>query len=1188
MPGRAKERVSTTTTRQHRLVRRPWLAVALATVLVAPGALAPAGAAAHGVVPAAITAHGLEDSGPSQEPEEPTGPAEEALSSIHYRHAEEHADDVIAFEPGEAVRVPFTPRSDDDWDVDGRAPRALPTGSATGQEMQAAEQGSVWSAGVPEDVAAPAHFAGDASVAPPGSRTASPTSIIDQATDEAVEAAPVGPSGLRREIFGFLPYWEVADSSTVLDWRTLSTLAYFSVGCTSSGSLMKRNLDGSNTTGWAGWTSSKMTSIINAAHQHHSRVVLTVSCFAWSTAGANTQAALLGSGAARSSLARQIAAAVRDRGADGANLDFEPIVAGYSDEFVKLVRSVRAELNAVAPGYQLTFDTMGSIGNQPIAEATAPGGADAVFVMGYDYRTASASVAGSISPLTGPVYDLTDTVKAYTAKIAPSKVILGVPYYGRAWSTPSNAPHARNISGTEYGGVAEPVYAQAVDLVAAYGRRYDAVEQSPWTAYRKETCTAKYGCVTSWRELYYDDAASLKLRYDLVNRSNLRGAGIWALGYDGARPELRSALADKFIADKTAPVTGVVTLAAEQRDEGFRVAWTSFDESPITGYDVQASVDGGPFSAWLTGTAQTSSTFLGTNGRTYAFRVRARDVHGNVSPWRSIPLDGIGTPGSISVGGFATITTDGLRMRTAPTKTAAIMTTLAEGDALQVIAGPVGADGYSWYQVAGPVEQWTPVDSMQVGGWVAASGNGVVNAVARRPVFATRIDAGITSLKLADGGARVLTPNGDGVADTLSLDWTNRRALDRLTLRVHRVDGSLAGTVALGAGKLDAGPQAYRWDGRLDGTLVPPGAYVIQLQGVAGATSYSAPSASPVNGAQISRFGVTVGATAPTSVVSFRSNPVSPTRAGTVTYQLQFGGAVKWLSVGDIGRSGTAQGCRIGTPTPSGATWTIVVSGCSEGTLGLSVKAKTVVDAVSNWGPATQVKAPTLVIDRTAPASGAPKATLRTGPSLASVTAGTGILTNLAWTGSDTGGAGISSYDVALSRDGGPFRLVAAGLAASSLAVGLPSGHSYRYEVRARDRAGNRGPWVAGATLRPLLVQETNLGLTYRGAWQLGESSHYSGLGERFATTAGASVKLSFVGRGIAFVTTRGPDRGAVKVYLDGEYIGTADTRSPTMIFRAVAFSRTWAVSGFHTLKLVVVGTPGRPRVDLDALEILR
>ena len=91
-----------------------------------------------------------------------------------------------------------------------------------------------------------------------------------------------------------------------------------------------------------------MTSVINAAHASGTRVVLTVQSFAWSSTGVARQKALLGSSANRANLARQIAAAVRDRGADGVNLDFEPIVSTYANEFTALVRTVRAELNKVS------------------------------------------------------------------------------------------------------------------------------------------------------------------------------------------------------------------------------------------------------------------------------------------------------------------------------------------------------------------------------------------------------------------------------------------------------------------------------------------------------------------------------------------------------------------------------------------------------------------------------------------------------------------------------------------------------------------------------------------------------------------------------------------------------------------------------------------------------------------------
>ncbi len=375
-------------------------------------------------------------------------------------------------------------------------------------------------------------------------------------------AAAVDSGALRREVFGFLPYWELTDSSTRLDWDKISTVAYFGVGADSKGNLIKKNSDGATTVGWSGWTSAKMTSVIDAAHTSHARVVLTVQSFAWTSTGLKRQKALLGSATARANLARQIAGAIRDRGADGVNLDFEPIASGYADEFTALVRRVRTSLAAVAPGYQLTFDTTGWIGNYPIEDATKSGGADAIFIMGYDYRSSGSSPVGSIAPIGGPTYDVRDTIKSYLDRVPASKLILGVPYYGRAWSTASDNLHSRNISGTKYGTSVSSVYANARAIAADNGKHYDATEGTAWTAYKKETCTKTYGCVTSWRQLYFDDARALEAKYDLVNGYGLRGIGIWALGYDGTRPELYQAIEDKFITDTVPPVIKGSTLSA--------------------------------------------------------------------------------------------------------------------------------------------------------------------------------------------------------------------------------------------------------------------------------------------------------------------------------------------------------------------------------------------------------------------------------------------------------------------------------------------------------------------------------------------------------------------------------------------------------------------------------------------------
>jgi spore germination protein YaaH/flagellar hook assembly protein FlgD len=377
--------------------------------------------------------------------------------------------------------------------------------------------------------------------------------IIRDTAVTARLAAAVDPGGLRREVFGFLPYWELTDSSTTLDWEKLSTIAYFGVGAAANGNLETKNKDGSTSVGWAGWTSSTMTRVIQQAHANNTRVVLTVQSFAWSSGGVTKQKALLGSATARNNLARQVAAAVRDRGADGVNLDVEPIVSGYGEEFTALVKAVRAELDAIAPGYQLTFDTLGYIGNYPIEAATRSDGADAVVIMGYDYKGASSGTAGSIAPIGGPVYDIADTLAAYTSRIPAAKVILGVPYYGRAWSTTTDALNASTTSAAKYGSSVTALYETAIELAAEHGRRHDPIEGTAWTAYPREHCSKNHGCVTGWRQLYYDDAATLAAKYDLVNRYDVRGAAIWALGYDGSRPELYAVLEDKFITDTVPP-----------------------------------------------------------------------------------------------------------------------------------------------------------------------------------------------------------------------------------------------------------------------------------------------------------------------------------------------------------------------------------------------------------------------------------------------------------------------------------------------------------------------------------------------------------------------------------------------------------------------------------------------------------
>ncbi len=856
-----------------------------AAVLAAPDGGFPSGDLS---VPAPVDATDAGD--PADAP--PDGFQEPSIIAID---AAAHENDRIEFAPGGVVDVPFTPRADDGWSVGGVAPRRLPAGAASGRAMAASREGTVWSpASMAPEATAPGATAGGSAAGPGPIDIPSPAPAIAAvpASFEVTTQRPPDPpaaTDLRRQVFGFLPYWELSDGSTRLDYQLLSTIAYFGVGADADGDLIKRNGNGSISTGWSGWTSARLTSIIRAAHQRHTRVVLTVQSFAWTTNQAANQSALLGSAAARLRLARQIAAAVRDRGADGVNLDFEPLVSGRSDEFTALVRTIRAELNKVARGYQLTFDTTGWIGNYPIEDATAPGGADAIFIMGYDYRNAGSASAGSIAPLAGPSYDLLDTVQAFTDRVPASRLILGIPYYGRAWSTTTGQPRATTRTGAKYGWSTSVTYDNAVALAKAHGRRYDTRESSAWFAYKRRNCTAAYGCVATWREVYYDDARSLRAKYDLINRYGLRGAGIWALGYDGTRPELYSVIVAKFLHDTTPPETGIDVLAARQGDEGFLVTWTALDMNPIRNYDVQVSVDGGPWKAWLGRTHATGAIWSGRDGHAYAFRARATDAKGNRGRWNVANLP-IPRP-TLRAGGFAVVKAASLTTRTRPDTAAPPVSTLSAGAVVALTRGPVQADGYSWYQVAGPLSTWAATEPVRSGNWVAAASGSTKFLAPRTPPNTTIVDAGLSRLGFGAIGAtsvgssaaalavRAFSPNGDRSEDGLILRWTNGVALDSLTLKVLRANGTTVGTRAVP--DVGAGSQAWAWDGTVGGRTLADGRYVLQLIGRAGARTFTAPSVRPMTPAEVTAYAVTIDTVGPRlTAASIAGRLISPPRDG--------------------------------------------------------------------------------------------------------------------------------------------------------------------------------------------------------------------------------------------------------------------------------------------------------------------
>lgn len=88
----------------------------------------------------------------------------------------------------------------------------------------------------------------------------------------------------------------------------------------------------------------------------------------------------------------------------------------------------------------------------------------------------------------------------------------------------------------------------------------------------------------------------------------------------------------------------------------------------------------------------------------------------------------------------------------------------------------------------------------------------------------------------------------------------------------------------------------------------------------------------------------------------------------TIDYNITFSEAVTGLTSGDFSKSGTgSSSCTIASPSGSGTSYAIQLTGCSEGTVILTMAANAVSNTSSQTAPSSNTVAATVTIDRTAP-----------------------------------------------------------------------------------------------------------------------------------------------------------------------------------------------------------------------------
>ena len=357
---------------------------------------------------------------------------------------------------------------------------------------------------------------------------------------------------LRREVLGFAPYWELSQQAN-WNYSLLSTVAYFGLDLKGDGSWDM------TTQGWTGWNSQQLSTVITNAHQAGDRVVLTIKG-AQGAAGIN-QLVTDPTGNSQKAAINNIKSAIAAKSLDGVNVDLEGTSDGYPNVqsgFTAFVRDLSSAVHAQSPTAYVTVDTYSG-------SASWDGGmfkigdlaplVDGLFDMAYDMFVSDA-VPGHTAP-NAPLnpgsmnwpYNDTTSVSQYLTKAPASKVILGVPYYGEKWSTVDTNLYTATQPAPNNGAEADTYSGILSDFACAQQlqKNWDNNAAEPWASWWSpasgDPCGGNHN---SWRELYYDNAQSLGLKYDLVNAQNLQGTGMWALGFDGSSKDLWNMLAQKF------------------------------------------------------------------------------------------------------------------------------------------------------------------------------------------------------------------------------------------------------------------------------------------------------------------------------------------------------------------------------------------------------------------------------------------------------------------------------------------------------------------------------------------------------------------------------------------------------------------------------------------------------------------
>ncbi len=339
-----------------------------------------------------------------------------------------------------------------------------------------------------------------------------------------------GNQALTKTVFGFLPWWQYQlGSQNYLRYDLLSHLAVFSFEADSTGALKDPPY---GTWPWY--------DVITKAVNNNVKLMMTVTNF-----DSLAIHKIFNDVNVRKNLINNILTKNVSGAFAGVIIDFENIqIRDKKNPTKNFLDAIKNALNNINTVNELAI-AVPNVNDGSWDFNLLLNSADYLFVMCYDYNGSWSYNTSPSAPLIGNGgYNVTSTFDVYFSSIVtsnPDKLILGVPYYGNYWRLNSKDPFAQVLPYDPLrskNNWIKPslLYNQIIPAYSQKSIQWDKTTQTPWLSWRDSI----------WNQIWYDNDSSLALKYDLAIKKNLKGIGIWALGYDDGRTELWNLIERKF------------------------------------------------------------------------------------------------------------------------------------------------------------------------------------------------------------------------------------------------------------------------------------------------------------------------------------------------------------------------------------------------------------------------------------------------------------------------------------------------------------------------------------------------------------------------------------------------------------------------------------------------------------------